>query len=368
MNRQLVKVEEATSRALRRPDPLAEILAGQLSPQTRRAYRTDLAHLLCYLAGARGDRRLPQGQGWRQLPAREKAAALEAALADPAEALARLGEIGHADLVGFRRYLREELGEAAASVNRRLAAARTLLRELQLRGLRADNPAAALKGLRVNHDHSPTIGLTAAEARALLAAPQGPALPALRDRALLALLLRNGLRVGELVGLRVGDLGEDQGFRVATLRGKGGKQRQAKLAGPTWEALAAWLRAADRWRAGPEAPLFCAVRKYGRGAGGSWRCQERPLTVQAVAQIVRKHARAALPPALAARVHPHTLRHTFATLALEAGASLRRVQYAMGHADPRTTERYDRARDNLADNAADYVTRALNGGGGGGEA
>jgi len=58
---------------------------------------------------------------------------------------------------------------------------------------------------------------------------------------------------------------------------------------------------------------------------------------------------------------PHVLRHAFATLALEADASLRRVQYAMGHSDPRTTERYDRARENLADNAADYVARVLNG-------
>jgi site-specific recombinase XerD len=70
---------------------------------------------------------------------------------------------------------------------------------------------------------------------------------------------------------------------------------------------------------------------------------------------------AALPPEVAAAVSPHSLRHTFITIALEAGASLRRVQYAAGHADPRTTERYDRARENLSDNAADYVTRALNG-------
>jgi site-specific recombinase XerD len=66
-----------------------------------------------------------------------------------------------------------------------------------------------------------------------------------------------------------------------------------------------------------------------------------------------------LPAEVAARVHPHALRHAFATLALEAGASLRRTQYALGHSDPRTTERYDRARENLADNAADYVARVL---------
>jgi site-specific recombinase XerD len=62
---------------------------------------------------------------------------------------------------------------------------------------------------------------------------------------------------------------------------------------------------------------------------------------------------------VAARVHPHALRHAFAALALESGAYLRRTQYALGHSDPRTTERYDRARENLADNAADYVVRIL---------
>jgi integrase/recombinase XerD len=70
----------------------------------------------------------------------------------------------------------------------------------------------------------------------------------------------------------------------------------------------------------------------------------------------------AVPAHLPSReVSPHSLRHTFITLALEAGASLRRVQYAAGHADPRTTERYGRARQNLTDNATDYVARVLGG-------
>ena len=106
--------------------------------------------------------------------------------------------------------------------------------------------------------------------------------------------------------------------------------------------------------------MFTPLRKYGRGKEAVWLVWEQPFTTQALFQIVRRRVKAALPD-LGARVTPHSLRHTFATIALEAGASLRRVQYAMGHADPRTTERYDRARENLADNAADYVTRALNG-------
>jgi len=74
---------------------------------------------------------------------------------------------------------------------------------------------------------------------------------------------------------------------------------------------------------------------------------------------VAKSVREALGEEVAREVSPHTQRHTFITLALEAGTSLRRVQYAAGHADPRTTERYDRARQNLTDNATDYVARVL---------
>ena len=98
-----------------------------------------------------------------------------------------------------------------------------------------------------------------------------------------------------------------------------------------------------------------------------WTWAERHLTTRSLARIVELRAREALPEDVAARVRPHALRHAFATIALEAGASLRRTQYALGHSDPRTTERYDRARENLADNAADYVSRALGEAGAGGQ-
>jgi site-specific recombinase XerD len=227
------------------------------------------------------------------------------------------------------------------------------------RDIGPDNPAERLRTLRTNGDYSPTIGLSAEQAKALLAAPKGDDLPALRDRALLALMLRNGLRAAEVVGLCIGDLGEDQGFRVATIHGKGGKLRKAKLAGATWETLQAWCDRADRWAGGPDAPVFVPVRKAGCGGEAVWATAERRLTTRSLARIVRERAAEALPAEVAARVHPHALRHAFATLALEAGASLRRTQYALGHSDPRTTERYDRARENLADNAADYVARVL---------
>jgi integrase/recombinase XerD len=331
-------------------DPLAAILAGRLSEHTRRAYRHDVGHLLVFLRDG-------APTTWGEITREAKHAMLEDAFADPA-AMRLLLTVSRADLIAFRTHLKEA-GLSTLAINRRLTGVRSLLRELHLQGHRPDNPAERIRMLRVNNDYSPTRGLTAEQARASLAAPVGEALPELRDRAMLALMVRNGLRAAEVVGLRVGDLGEDQGFRVATIRGKGGKLRNAKLAGATWEALTAWCDAAGRWGGGADAPVFVAVRKAGCGAAAVWTTTDRHLTTRSLARIVQERAAEALPVEVAADLHPHALRHAFATLALEAGASLRRTQYAVGHSDPRTTERYDRARDNLADNAADYVARVL---------
>lgn len=351
-----------TGRALAAQDPLADILAGQLSEHTKQAYRQDVGHLLLFLRGELMGRVLEPGD-WQAKTQAERVALLEEGWQDPREALRLLVEVDRADLIAFRVHLLETLGVSAAAVNRRLSGVRSILRELYLRDLRPDNPGAAVRGLKQDREHSPTIGLSPVQAKALLDAPQGDALPALRDRALLAVMVRNGLRAAEVVGMTIGELGEDQGFRVATIRGKGKRPRTALLAGPTWEALKAWLDAADRWAGGEAAPVFVPLRKYGRNEHARWLAMEAPMSTQALAKIVGKWAKAALPEELAARISPHSLRHTFVTIALEAGASLRRVQYAAGHSDPRTTERYDRARENLNDNAAEYVTRALNGSG-----
>lgn len=331
-------------------DPLASVLAGQLSEHTRRAYRHDVGHLLVFLRDG-------GALAWGELSREAKHLHIEQALADP-QALRRLLTVTRADLIAFRTHVREA-GLSTLAINRRLAGVGSLLRELHLQGYRPDNPAERIRSLRTSGDYSPTRGLTADEARALLAAPDGDGLPDLRDRALLALMVGNRLRATEVVGLRVGDLGEEQGFRVATVHGKGGKLRQAKLAGPTWEAPQAWGDAAQRWALGAEAPLFVAVRRSGRGSEATWVLAGHPLTTRSLARIVQGRAQQALPAETTARLHPHALRRAFATLALEAGASLRRVQYAMGHSDPRTTERCGRARESLADNAGDYVARAL---------
>ena len=358
----LTRVTERRNGAIVMRDPLGEILAGQLSPATRRAYRADVSHLLLFLRDRETERAIRPGE-WPSLTTKAKGECLEGAFEDQ-EARAVLLTADRADLIAFRVHLKETLELTTIGVNRRMAGVASILRELHLQGWRPDNPATGIRGLRRNSDHSPTIGLSAEQARALIEAPPVDGPPALRDRALLALLVRNGLRAAEALGLRMGDLAEDQGFRVATVHGKGGRDRTAKLGGATWEALEAWLKAGNRVAAGPEAPVFCPVRKYGRGDDAQWVTWECTLSGVGLTRIVNKWARKALPEEIAARLHPHCLRHTFATIALEAEASLRRVQYALGHTDPRTTERYDRARDNLGDNAADYVSRGLNGGAG----
>jgi len=298
-----ITAQERPQRAVARreaADPLAAILAGQLSEHTRRAYRHDLGHLLAFL-----DEGPDLAWGGRTLA--EKHGLIEQACADP-EAVSRLLTLTRAELITFRTHLKA-VGLSTLAVNRRLAGVGTILRELQLQGHRSDNPAERLRTLRTNGDYSPTIGLSAEQAKALLAAPVGDELPALRDRALLALMLRNGLRAAEAVGLCVGDLGEDQGFRVATVHGEGGKLRKTKLAGAIWETLQAWCRVADRWSGGPDAPAFVPVRRAGCGGEAVWMTAERRLTTRGLARIVRERAAEALPAEVAAQVHPHALRH-----------------------------------------------------------
>jgi len=149
--------------------------------------------------------------------------------------------------------------------------------------------------------------------------------------------LHNALRVDEPAVADVADLGHDRGHRILRLTRKGGRRATAPLAPATVAALDAYL--ADRTeRAGVAAdglagPLL-ATRTGGR------------LDQAALWHLVRRLARRAGVLSWA-QLSPHSLRHTAITLALDAGASLRDVQDYAGHADTRTTRRYDHSRHNL---------------------
>jgi integrase/recombinase XerD len=198
----------------------------------------------------------------------------------------------------------------------------------------AVNPVSGADRPGVSRDHSATIGMSPSEVDALLraAAEDSP-----RSHALITLLADLGLRVGETVTLDLGDLGHERGHRTVRFSGKGGKPRRRALAPGTANALDSYLaRRAELANVTVNeltGPVF--VSETGKA-----------LDRHMVFRLVRKLAeRAGIPSA--ADLSPHSLRHAFATTARGEGVPLEDVQDAMGHADPRTTRRYDRDRHNL---------------------
>ncbi|MCX5116472.1 tyrosine-type recombinase/integrase [Micromonospora sp. NBC_00362] len=200
------------------------------------------------------------------------------------------------------------------------------------------NPVSGADRPRVDRDHSVTVGLTPEEVDALLsAADADTGATAVRNRAALALLADLGLRVGELISLDLTDLGTERGHRSVRFIGKGGKQRRRALTPGTGHALDAYLAQRAAATGVPVPQLTGPLLVTASGAR---------LDRHSVFRMVRRLARAAGIPAWA-KLSPHSLRHAFATTARSEGVPLEDVQDAMGHADPRTTRRYDRDRHNL---------------------
>jgi integrase/recombinase XerD len=229
----------------------------------------------------------------------------------------------------LERYLAElrALGLAGSTIARRLAAVRSLFRHQVMIGAREDNPAAEIPPPRRTRRLPRT--LSPSEMERLVEAASGTTPRALRDRALVELLYGAGLRVSEAVGLERG--GIDLEERLVRSVGKGGKERVVPLGRRATDALRRYLSRGrpflDR-RHRPE--LFLNAQ------GG-------PLTRAGAFLILRRLAeKAGLEPT---RVHPHLLRHSFATHLLEGGADLRSVQEMLGHADLATTELYTHVTD-----------------------
>jgi integrase/recombinase XerD len=239
------------------------------------------------------------------------------------------GDAAGASREQIERYLAElrAAGRAGSTLARRLAALRSFYRHEQLLGERADNPAAEVPAPRRVRRLPRT--LSPAEAERLMDAAAGTAPRALRDAALVELLYGAGLRVGEAVGLERGSVDLDE--RLVRCIGKGSKERIVPIGRQATDALRRYISRGrpylDRRRS---AALFLNAK------GG-------PLTRAGVFLILRRLAeRAGLEPE---RVHPHLLRHSFATHLLEGGADLRSVQEMLGHADLATTELYTHVTD-----------------------
>lgn len=249
---------------------------------------------------------------------------------------------------------------AASTVARHLAAVSSWYRYL-LDNTAAGfttNPVAVSRRPKVSRE-SPTVGLTPAEVTAILhtAAAGGPR--RLRNHALLLLLATTGLRVGEALRLNRGDYRRQAGYTVIRYTAKGGITRVRPLDGSVAHAIDTYL--AQRDIAGVETsagePLFATERPADPGPYERMAILGR-LDQPAVFRLLRTTAQAAGIDSWKL-ISPHSLRHFFATYSLQLGATLTDVQDAMGHADPRTTRSYDRARHNLAADSSLTVGRAL---------
>lgn len=226
-------------------------------------------------------------------------------------------------------------GLSPATQARRRSAVRQFYRFALGEGWRTDDPSRRLDAPKQGRS-LPRV-LTGEEVERLLAAAAArDGAAGLRLVALVELSYASGLRVSELLGLRVEALRRDPAFLI--VRGKGGKERLAPLNPSARQAVRAWLTARDAARPekAPDSPwLFPSISARGH------------LTPRRFAQLLDQAAvDAGIDPA---RVSPHVLRHAFATHLLEGGADLRVVQTLLGHADIATTQIYTHvATDRLA--------------------
>lgn len=222
----------------------------------------------------------------------------------------------------FRTYLASmiEAGVAQGSIVRRVSTARSFYRWLRLAGHVADDPLANV-ALPKKPRRLPR-ALSLGDVTSVIVAADGEKPSELRDRALLEVMYGAGVRVSEAAALDLGHVDLQQ--MSLLVHGKGNKERLVVIGEPARDAIERYLQIRSKLAKGPGTALFLN-RDGGR------------LSQRRIQLVVRKYARKA---GLDARVHPHLLRHTFATHLLDGGAELRVVQELMGHASPNTTQIY----------------------------
>jgi integrase/recombinase XerC len=252
-------------------------------------------------------------------------------LADLAAYVAYLGEVGMPLVPSSPSAVRGWLGRESAtngptSVARKLSTVRSFYRFLVKERVAEANPARAVQAPR-RPRKLPEV-LPEADVAALLDAPAEAGPLVLRDRAFLELLYSSGLRVSELTGLDLDDL--DLADGLVRVLGKGRKERVVPVGGPAREALRRWI---DEGR-----PALLAGQDAVRARGALFvNYRGGRLTPRSVARRLDRWVTAA---GLPRHVHPHVLRHCFATHLLGNGADLRGIQELLGHASLSTTQRY----------------------------
>jgi len=259
-----------------------------LSPNTIRNYTTDVLHFLNFL---------------------------------DLEEVKSLEDIDHPII---RNYLGQLLdsGTVRGSISRKMSALRSFFQYLNREHLVENEPLALISNPKMEK-RLPSF-LTSEEILSLLAAPEGSTPHGLRDRAILELLYASGLRVSEIASLNSKDVNVEN--RQLLVWGKGSKQRMVLMGEPAAEAIADYLENGRPKLAGDQGSDALFLNRYGR------RIAQRRIQY-----MLKKYAKLA---GITRRVHPHMLRHTFATHMLDGGADLRVVQELLGHTDLASTQVY----------------------------
>lgn len=233
----------------------------------------------------------------------------------------RLDTIVQADVVAFLAQL-SAAGIATPSAARSLAAVRGFHKYLMKDGLALTDPTAHIDTPRGWKRLPKT--LSESDVDALLAQPDPSTPIGLRDKAMLEILYAAGLRVSELVGLKLSDINLERGYLM--VMGKGSKERAVPIGEAALEAMKQYIDGARAQilKRGHSEYLFISEKKRG-------------LTRQAFWERIKLYTRKS---GIGKNISPHTLRHSFATHLLDNGADLRAVQAMLGHSDISTTQIY----------------------------
>ena len=255
-----------------------------------------------------------------------------------------LDDARRADVDMWRGELSRTL--SPASVARKISAVSSFYAYWLAEDVVARNPAQNAARPKVSAEPS-SISLTLGQSNALLAHVNG--LADLRPGVITRLLAETGMRVGELCGARVADLGMSGGHHVLTVTRKGGAAQQLPVPAATYERVQDYLDGrADGW--------LILVRRTERREG------DGRMDRGYVRQMLRRLAHdAGLPGEVVARMHPHVLRHSAATLMHADGVPLAEIQRVLGHADIRTTQRYIHHAEGLDGSPVYRLARLLSG-------
>jgi integrase/recombinase XerC len=248
-------------------------------------------------------------------------------------------EIGKVDRITIRTYLSLlHRKNKKSSIARKISALRSFFKYLVREQVIPSNPAKSVSTPKVEQTLPTT--LTVDEAFRLMESPksfpekssEGLKVRSLRDRAILELLYSSGLRVSELVGLNSNQL--DLDLAIVRVMGKGRKERIVPVGVKAIKALKAYLE---------ERRILKGLRPGGRASGPE---EDEPifvnslggrLTARSVGRLIKRYTRHS---GIFRKVSPHSLRHTFATHLLDAGADIREIQEMLGHSSLSTTQRY----------------------------